>query len=195
MAEEKTTTVGLTLAQRFSVVTPPNIKYLIEQLNEVEYKIARMTADGLTSEKMSADLGISDIAIKTHRKNIYKKLQITHSIPALCVAMDGPVPPGCEFKGLTCRQNDIARLLFVGMSGKEIGLALSIEEKTVKNHTRKIREALKIGGDIRAPNMQARLMKALRAVMIHDEAYTKWLNVLYDAQEKATDETIALDLG
>ena len=194
--------VGQTLAQRFSSVIAPNIKYLIEQLSDLEYQIARMTVDGLIPTEISKRLlEETEQVVSVHmvrgyyRQKIYEKLGIPPSILMLCLALDGPVPTGCVFRGLTDRKNDIARLLFVGMNNKEMAKALNLEEKTIKRHKEEMREVLRKGGITEDLSNPAKLLKAMRSVMIHDKAHTSLLNGLYDAQEKAGDKIVPPKMG
>ena len=48
-------------------------------LSSTELRIASMIMSGLTSQEIANQLHISDSTVKTHRKNIRKKLNITHS--------------------------------------------------------------------------------------------------------------------
>lgn len=51
---------------------------------------------------------------------------------------------------LTARETDIVRLIADGLSNKEIGIRLSLSEKTVKSHLGRIFSKLKISGRTRA---------------------------------------------
>lgn len=194
--------VGLTFVFRFSSVMPPYINYRIKQLSDVEYQIARMTTDGLNAEEISKRVSkemkkdISAHMVRGYyRQKIYEKLGIPSSILMLCVAMDGPVPAGCFFKGLTPRQNDIARLFFVGMNEKEMARALNLEERTIKKHKEKMREALRNGGNTEDLSDAAKLLKALRSVMIHDRVLTVLLDGVWNYQEMLENEPVRPKLG
>ena len=58
-----------------------------------------------------------------------------------------------------------------------------------------MRKALCREGNTEDVGNPAKLLKALRRVMIHDEAHSSWLSALYDSQEKAEDGIVPPKLG
>jgi DNA-binding NarL/FixJ family response regulator len=57
-------------------------------LSERETAILRKLSDGLSNETISKDLKISVLTVKTHRKNIQKKLQAQNSLQMIRIAFE-----------------------------------------------------------------------------------------------------------
>lgn len=53
---------------------------LIGLLTEREKQIAQLTAEGLSSYQIAAQLNLSEHTIKTHRYNIYMRLRVENNV-------------------------------------------------------------------------------------------------------------------
>ena len=57
-----------------------------QPLSPRELEVARLIAHGSTGKEISSDLRLSENTVETHRKNIFKKLQVKN-IAAMIMAM------------------------------------------------------------------------------------------------------------
>jgi Response regulator containing a CheY-like receiver domain and an HTH DNA-binding domain len=69
---------------------------------------------------------------------------VTELVPADPATKSEPAPRGFAGASLTERENQVLRLLAVGMSNREIGRRLMISEATVKFHVRNLRDKLEV---------------------------------------------------
>lgn len=54
----------------------------IDKLSERETEILQRMADGLSSRNIAYVLGISEDTVETHRKNIYRKIDVKNAAQA-----------------------------------------------------------------------------------------------------------------
>ncbi len=69
------------LEKKISQILPENDNqnnHRLARLSTQEYKVAELIRDGLSSKEIADFLGVSLKTVQTHRKNIRKKLQLTH---------------------------------------------------------------------------------------------------------------------
>lgn len=71
-------------ARRGAVAIPPTASDIIVTPREIE--VLRALADGLSSKEMARSLGVAESTIKTHRINIYRKLDVATRSRAIAAA-------------------------------------------------------------------------------------------------------------
>lgn len=55
----------------------------IDKLSDRETEILQRMADGLSSRNIAIALGISEDTVETHRKNIYRKIDVKNAAQAM----------------------------------------------------------------------------------------------------------------
>jgi DNA-binding CsgD family transcriptional regulator len=134
-------------------------------LTKRELEVALLVADGHCIKGIADQLGIAPYTVKNHRRVIHDKLSIG-MLRELCVVVDGPIPEGSTFQGLSVKQNEVARLLFTDKNTQDIIDELDITEYTLKDYKEKIRVKLGIKGKTGEEGNAALLLKRLREVLI-----------------------------
>jgi LuxR family maltose regulon positive regulatory protein len=68
---------------------------IVEPLSEREIEVLILLDRRLTNKEIAAQLGISPLTVRTHTRNIYRKLDVNSRRQACAVAKSlGIIPPG-----------------------------------------------------------------------------------------------------
>ncbi|MGY5352160.1 helix-turn-helix transcriptional regulator [Wenyingzhuangia sp. IMCC45533] len=116
-------------------------------LTNKEKQIVEFYRKGLSKSKISENLNISEHTIHSHLKNIYKKLGISKITELFALnnqILKNKVKGKEKLNSLSKRELQVAELLVIGLTKKEISLCLNISELTVHTHTKNIYRKLKI---------------------------------------------------
>lgn len=110
---------------------------LVGRLSPQVYKVAKLAADGALNKQIAAALGITEATVKVHIRTAFKVLGINRRTALLKafapVGSDAQKEPGAL---LSPREERCLEQAAKGLSNKEIGRALGIDETAVKIHMR-----------------------------------------------------------
>ena len=150
-----------------------------DYLSPRESDIARLLAKGLSNKQIADELSLSLKTVKNHLSRIYGVLKIQTRTQAVISMLESgaPKPEGVQtaqasprvaslpaksnpvesftrrqrrIRYLTDREFQILRLVARGLANKQIGAALYLSEKTVKNHLSHAYDTLRVTSRVSA---------------------------------------------
>jgi DNA-binding NarL/FixJ family response regulator len=137
-----------------AVVRPASVAefQLVESLTTRQQEVLVLMAKGQGVKETAQELFISPNTVKTHRKEIRRKLGASNAVEIvanafhveLITAEDVAVNPErslSKIDRLTVRQRDILQLLAKGLTNRAIADQLSISTNTVKSHVKSLTAA------------------------------------------------------
>jgi DNA-binding NarL/FixJ family response regulator len=122
--------------------------------DELIFDALRAGASGYVLKDVSAERLVDAIRVVARGEHFLQPSIVSKVVAGLSRMSDRGPRPSVEALGLSDREVEVLRLLAVGSSNKQIAVALSIVEGTVKNHVTNILLKLKV---------QDRTQAALRA--------------------------------
>ncbi|WP_373283248.1 LuxR C-terminal-related transcriptional regulator, partial [Nocardia vinacea] len=130
---------------------------LAHRLTPRELEVVRMLAQEMTNLEIAAALDISEGTVKSHLKNIHRKLGTSGRADLATVVRENVVPVDSDNAAtadpdamgdpatLSQRELEVFSLVAEGMTNRAVGAALDISEGTVKAHLGNIADKLGIG--------------------------------------------------
>lgn len=112
-----------------------------------ERQVLSLTARGLKSTEIAAELGICELTIRKHRSAIMRKAGLRSTAQLIAFAggqtMAGPsAAPPLPWDRLCPREAEVVRHVVAGCTSKEIARLLKISPLTVQKHRERAREKL-----------------------------------------------------
>lgn len=118
-----------------------------EKLTTRERQVLTLTARGLTSAEVAAELDISELTVRKHRSSIMRKSGL-RSTSQLIAFASGHAPGESQaieplsWDRLRPREAEVVRHVVSGCTSKEIARLLKISPLTVQKHRERAREKL-----------------------------------------------------
>ncbi|MFC5530528.1 response regulator [Cohnella yongneupensis] len=82
-AERVSRTLDKIVKNHRSTAAHPTVEGKGERLTEQETKVLRLIASGLSNKEIARNLNITSETVKTHIKNVYRKLRVNNRVQAL----------------------------------------------------------------------------------------------------------------